>query len=340
MIRGICVMILMLAMAFQGAFAQLQSVIEGRIQGEGPQDIRLVYNKVPFINKPLELRAKTDSSGKFFIEFPLDKAASIDFYHGQHSISLIISPGDSFYMNIAKADSLYDYVLSGRGFEETYLNYLNFKNFDREVIKTFHDQVKTLTPAAYDKKVQEWMGDFAKVLKENLKFLNADKTFRRHAENMGKIKEANYYLIYANYHKQLADRNNTKYILPESFEKVLTNKTLFEIDHTPNPEYQNFLLLHLTTLGPGAQQNVCEGVIGFLDFIDSVYARKSHDELMARVLWEGMDNGCFKAMRVYYDAYVATSMFPDYVETLQAKAAQLATLEPGDMAPDFEFRDK
>lgn len=326
-----------LVMLTGAAFSQVQTIIHGNLNEFGAEEVKLIYNKVPFASKPLELKAQADSSGQFFIQFPLDKAANIDFYHGSKSISLIIAPGDSFYVDVKKTDDALDaYTLSGRGYEETYLNYLIFRDFDRNVIQTFQDQVKNLDVNAYDAKVQTWMKDFREVLKKSLKEIDADKTLRKHAERMGLIKEANYYLIYANYQKNVTQK---AFPLPKNFEKVLSNKTLFEIDYTPSPEYQNFLLLHLTTIGPTPKENVCDGVIEFLDFIDSVYAQKSHDELMARVLWEGMDNGCFKRTKKYYDAYVATSTFPDYVQTLQAKASQLATLEPGDIAPDFEFVD-
>ncbi len=318
--------------------AQEQSIIHGQIRSEANKEIRLVYNKVPFINKPLELRTKTDSNGKFFIQFPIDRKASLDFFHGTQSISLVISPKDSIYMDIVSGDSMYSYVLSGRGHQESYLNYLNYKNFDREVIKTFHDQVKNLDTVAYDLKVKAWMKQYDKVLKENLKTVEADKTLKKLAERMALIKEANYYLIYANYRR--STNPQVPFPLPASFAKVIQNPELYAIDYTPGTEYQNFLLLHLTTLGPAPREDVCAGVMAFLHFVDSVYAKKSKDELMARVLWEGMDNGCFRPMKLYYDAYVATSSYPDYVQTLQAKAAQLVTLEPGDPAPDFEFVDK
>lgn len=338
MIRGIRAFFFMsLSMMAGAAFSQVQTIIQGNLNEFGSEEIRLVYNKVPFINKPLELKTQGDSNGAFFIQFPLDKTASIDFYHGERPISLIISPGDSFYLNITSTpDGSENYVMTGRGFEESYLNFLNFRDFDREVIKTFQDQVKNLGADAYDKNVQQWMQEYEVVLKKNLKAIDANKTLKKHAEQMALIKEANYYLIFANYQRNL---QRDSFELPKSYAKILANKTLFDIDYTPSPEYQNFLILHLTTLGPTPQENVCNGVINFLEFIDEVYAKKSHDDLMARVLWEGMDNGCFKLTKKYYDAYVATSVFPDYVQTLQAKASQMASLEPGDIAPDFDFVD-
>jgi|GEM_PF-2406058 len=338
MIQGIrSLLFVSLITLLTSAQAQVQTVIQGKLVGFGAEEIRLVYNKVPFVNKPLELKAQADSSGKFFIKFPLDRPANIDFYHGDKSISLIISPGDSFYMDIQMTETgNEEYTFYGKGFEESYLNYLNFQNFDKEVIKTFQDQMKNLSAEAYDIKVQEWMKDFGLVLKKNLKTIDANKTLRKHAERMLLVKEANYYLIYANYQRNIT---KTDFQLPKSFKKVLDNKELFAIDYTQSTDYQNFLLLHLTTLGPSPKENVCEGVVEFLEFIDSVYAKRSHDDLMARVLWEGMDNGCFKRTKKYYDAYVVTSAFPDYVQTLQAKAATLASLEPGDIAPDFEFMD-
>jgi len=326
-----------LSMMAGAVFSQQQTIIQGNLNEYGAEEVKLVYNKVPFINKPLELKVQADSNGTFFIQFPLDRVANIDFYHGTQSISLIIAPGDSFYLNVTKTEQGIDaYTMEGRGFEESYLNYLNFRDFDREVIKTFQDQVKNLDATAYEKKVQAWMKEFESVLKKNLKAIDANKTFRKHAEKMALIKEANYYLIFANYQRNIT---RDSFELPKSYAKILSNKTLFEIDYTPSPEYQNFLLLHLTTIGPSPKENVCDGVIDFLDFIDDTYATRSHDELMARVLWEGMDNGCFKRTKKFYDAYIATSHFPDYVETLKAKASQLVTLEPGDMAPDFEFVD-
>lgn len=332
----------LLVLAFVGVSvftrAQEQSIIQGRIQSEPNKEIRLVYNKVPFLNKPLELKTSTDSSGKFFLQFPLDRKASLDFFHGSQSISLMVSPTDSIYMEIAAGDSMYTYELSGRGHKESYLNYLNYKNFDRDVIKTFHDQVKNLDTLEYENRVKSWMKQYEKVLKENLKTVQADKSLKKLAENMALIKEANYYLIYANYQRSVNPQMPFK--LPAAYARVIENPLLYAIDYTPGTEYQNFLLLHLTTLGPTPRQNICEGVMDFLYFIDSVYAKKSKDELMARVLWEGMDNDCFRPMKPYYDAYVATSSYPDYVEALKSKAAQLATLAAGDPAPDFDFVDR
>lgn len=341
MIQGTRMLIILCLLSFSAlAQAQTETVLVGQIKGEVGKEIRLVYNKVPFINKPLELRSLTDSSGNFQLQFPLDRHTSLDFFHGNQSISLVIAPGDSFYVDIFVKDSAYVYDFSGTGFQETQLNYLNFVHFDKEVIKTFHEKVKNLEADAYDKQVQVWMKDFDKVLKDNLKAIDADKTLKKHAQRMGKIKEANYYLIYANYRRQMAQQNQQTYEIPASFMKVINNKELFEIDYPASGEYQNFLLLTLTTLGPTPQNDVCQGVLGFLDFIDSVYAKKSHDELMARVLWEGMDNGCFRQMKSYYDAYVNTSIYKDYVQTLESKASTLVTLEVGDMAPDFAFQDK
>ncbi|MBI1223516.1 MAG: redoxin family protein [Bacteroidetes bacterium] len=335
-------MIIVLSLCFlaQWLQAQKETVIQGRINGEASKEIRLVYNKVPFINKPLELRSQSDSTGKFFLQFPLDRPTTLDFYQGGQSISILVAPGDSIYMNLNMVDSQYVYQFSGRGYKEAYLNYLNYMKFDKDVIRTFHDKLKNLGVPAYQEQVESWMKEYNKVLKQNLKSVDADKSLQKLAKEMALIKEANYYLIYANFQKQKAVQNQESYVLPESFKKVLDNKELFSIDYTPSGEYQNFLLLHLTTLGPQPQGDMCAGVLMFLDFVDSVYAKKSHDELMGRVLWEGMNNGCFKEMKSYYDAYVTTSYYPDYVQTLQAKAAQMVDLEPGDMAPDFEFMDK
>lgn len=333
---GLLLVVLVQGSVFAGN--PVQTIVNGKITGEPGSEVRLIYNKVPFINQPLEMKTTTDSAGYFYMRFPLDRKASIDLVHGQNSISLIMTPGDSLYITTHRSDSMYDYKMAGTGYKESMLNFLNYRNFDREVIKTFNESIQTLDAIAYEKRVNEWMKKFYETQAVHLKTIDADKTLKKHAEKMGLIKEANYYLIYTNYYQSQAQGVGA-YVMPQSFKKITGNPELLTLDYTPSSEYQNFVLLHLSAFGPGPKEDVCSGVMGFLDFIDSVYARNSKDQLMGRVLWEGMDNGCYRAMKTWYDTYVSWSEYPEYVQALQSKAATLATLEPGDMAPDFDFVD-
>ena len=336
MLRNKPLLLLSLLLFSLAAFSQ-DTYLIGRITGEANQDIQLVYNKIPFMRKPLELRTKTDSTGKFFLNFPLDKPAAIDFVHGGKSITLILAPQDSVYMRIYKEGEDYAYEFSGRGFEESYLNYLNYRDFDKEVIKTFNQTLTTSDPASYEKQVKEWMKTFREVQGKNLKTLKAGSDLKKLAGKMELVKEANYYLIYINYYRSQA---TGQYIPAESFRKFVSQPELFKIDHTPNPEYQNFLLLHLTNMGPEPQENTCKGIVSFLEFTDSVYAHKSKAELLGRILWEGMDNNCFKEIKDWYESYLNWTPYPDYAQALRSKAATLSSLSPGDDAPDFEFVDK
>ena len=68
-----------LVMLGGAAFSQVQTIIQGNLNEFGAEEVKLIYTKVPFASKPLELKAQADSNGGFFIQFPLDKKANIDF---------------------------------------------------------------------------------------------------------------------------------------------------------------------------------------------------------------------------------------------------------------------
>lgn len=321
------------------SFAQSNTTthISGQIKGFPNNEVKLVYNRVPVMNKPLELKGRTDNEGNFIFQFGLDLQATIDLTAGGRTVALFLNPGDSINAYLDATDSNSFFQLSGKGYEESLLYYLNYHRFDSKIIPGFYERISGLSPEEYQKTVKSWMKDFESVLKQNLKDINAGKPLKQLAEQMIAIKEANYYLFYLNYKKSTSPENFT---VPATYASVINNPALFKIDYPRNTEYQNFIFLHLTTLGPAPNDDACAGVITFLNYIDSVYAPNSRDELMMRVLWEGIESGCYRKIKKWYDAFVAGSPSFHYVQALQEKTAQMNTLQPGDPAPDFEFVDK
>ena len=272
-------------------FAQsnVTTYISGQIKGLPNNEVKLVYNRVPVMNKPLELKGKTDSSGKFLFQFGLDLQATIDLSASGKTIALFLNPGDSIVANLDISDTNSLFQLSGKGYEESYLFYLNYQRFDSKIIPGFYERISGLSPEEYQKTVKSWMKEYETVLKQNLKDANAGKPLKQLADELLAVKEANYFLFYLNYKKSTSPEN---FSVPVAFSNVINKPNLFKVDYPRNTEYQNFIFLHLTTLGPAPNQDACEGVIVFLNYIDSVYAPNSRDELMMRVLWEGIESGC------------------------------------------------
>lgn len=311
--------------------------ITGTLHGVSNQAVRLIYNKVPFVGKPLEMRATTDDSGDFTLIFPIERRWPLDLTYSNSNLNIIISPGDSFHIDARLKDSVWVYELSGKGSEETQLNFNNYYEFDRMRMEDFQILVKTADLSGYTTTMKNWVDEYDKVLKSNLKETKADKELKKRAEALRDIKLANYFLIYGKYHKDIGD-SSFKY--PEEWVKVIEDKSLRELDYVPSSEYQNFLLLYLTQMGPEQKANPCETMQAYLNFSNSKFSKASKDEINARLLMEAMSNGCFKAVKEEYNQYLTYTSVNDYSAVLKQKAFEVDELSEGDMAPDFVFLDK
>ncbi|TNE78770.1 MAG: TlpA family protein disulfide reductase [Bacteroidetes bacterium] len=312
------------------------SVISGQLSNTPNTEVKLVYNKVPFLNRPLEMRTTTDSAGNFTLKFPIDRAWSLDLQHSQSNLNLIMHPGDSFYVQAKVNEGNWDYAVSGKGSAETALNFANYRDFDRDKLNEFSILVKTADLLGYSNSIKTWMNDYSKVFAKNAKALKLDKSLKKQMEAMLRIKEANYYLIYAKYRKDIGD---SLFSFPKTWLEVIEDPNNLKLDHVASPEYQNFLLLHLTLVGPELKNDGCASLKNFLHFSDSLYQINSRTEINARLIYEGMQSGCYASIKDDYNAYMDYGNEQEYKMVLRQKASEVAELAPGDLAPDFTFMD-
>ncbi len=131
--------------------------ISGKLVDAPNQELKLVYNKVPFLNRPLEMRTTTDAEGRFNLIFPIDRAWPLDLQHGQNNLNLILHSGDSFYVEGVQSEGKWNYSISGPGSEESVLNYKNFRDFDRDKLEEFSILVKTADLLGYSNTIKTWI---------------------------------------------------------------------------------------------------------------------------------------------------------------------------------------
>lgn len=309
--------------------------ISGQLLNAPNEEIKLVYNKIPFLNRPLEMRTTTDAEGRFTLIFPIERTWSLELQHGQSNLNLIMNTGDSFYVAGKQEEGNWNYTISGKGSEETALNYYNYRDFDREKLEAFSILVKTADLLGYSNAIKTWMSDYRKVFSKNLKSVKLSKEEKKTLEAMVQIKEANYYLIYAKYRKDIGD---SLFTFPKTWLKTIQDPANFSLDHVASSEYQTFLLLHLTLTGPELS-NGCQSFTNYLHFSDSLYSANSRTEINARLIYEGMQSGCFSTIKEAYNAYLNYGKEEEYKMVLRQKASEVAELSVGDIAPDFVFMD-
>ncbi len=323
-----------------GASAQIK--IEGltRVTGQWldhPNDsIHLVYNKVPFTNRPLTMSTVSDSNGRFELNFPFEHRWPLELRHGENSITFIISPEDSFNIHIKPDGMYYGYEISGRGTDEAKLNYLNFRDFDRDRNEGFGQIIQNTDPAQYENTISTWMKEYEKIIKKNTKAVQPNSIVKKRTQELAKIKEATYYLYYIKYKRDIRD---TAFDTPKNWEAIINNPELRAWDYTASPEYQNFIFLYLTQMGPAPTGDVCTNFKNYADFADSVFMTNSKIELMPRIILEAVQNDCYQSVKEEYKAYEKYNDKPDYSMVLNQRIGSQISLQPGEPAPDFVFLD-
>jgi len=326
-----------------GGFAQMQingssmASITGQWEGHPKDTISLLYNKVPFLNRPLEMIAITDENGKFQLRFPFENRWPLDLRHGENSITFIIAPKDSINIRIHADGPFYAYDFSGRGSEEAKLNYLNFRDFDRDRQEAFNQIVQHTTPEQYMNTMNSWKKEYQKVVDKNLRSIKPHELIKDRTWEMAKVKHATYLLVYIKYKR---DSRDTSFSIPESWKTIIKNPKLRSLDYTTSPEYQNFIFLYLTQMGPTPTADACTNFKQYAAYSDSVFLSNSKVELMPRVILEATKNGCYKSVKPFYEAYKKYSTKPEYIQAMEQQIGQLVFLEPGEPAPDFTFMDK
>jgi len=331
---------LFLAVAFQVSGQQTLTSLSGKIENFANNKVKLLYRPIPFADNVLNMERGTDENGYFNLKFPIPSATPIDLSIDNATLTFSFFPGDSIFIFLNPQDSGVDKVqFFGRGHETTLMRYHWFQRFDNVFLTEFNEIVENRNPQEFEAFAKLWEKEFDRVHEAILKEYQISKEAALSLKKIANLKKVNWYLVYANIQLRKNKINYTD--LPIAFQKAVKNKEFLTYDLAHDPEYQNYLLLHLNTTSMISGSENCALYSRYLRFVDSVYLPQSKDYLMARILSEAYDNKCEAEVDEVAKAFIAktkNALFAQHIDEKREKI-NVGGLAKGSPAPDFDFVD-